>query len=264
MPSPFPGMDPYLESPEIWPDFHHGLIEDIQGALNPRLRPKYVARVELRVYISDDDDPGREALIPDVRVELAPPRRGNGRSKNPQALAIVEPLIVPVLLDEEIKEARLEIRNLESNSLVTIIEVLSPTNKIRGSRGRASFMAKKQEVMNSEVNWVEIDLLRGGVPSVTHPPLVPSDYRVLVSRVGQRNKARYWPIGVQQTLPVVGIPLSRGDADVPLDLGQVFNSIYERKAYDLSLDYLQPPVPPLRAEDATWAKKLLREQGYSK
>src|SRR5437667_7466880 len=110
MPSPFPGMDPYLESPTIWPDVHHGLISGIQAALNPHLRPRYVARVELRVYISDDDDPGREALI------------------------------VPTLLDEEIKEAYLKVTHLETDTLVTIIEVLSPTNKIRGSRGRTSFM----------------------------------------------------------------------------------------------------------------------------
>ena len=75
MPSPFPGMDPYLESPVIWPDVHHELISEIRAALNPNLRPSYVARVELRVYISDDDDPGREVLVPDVRVEAAPKRR---------------------------------------------------------------------------------------------------------------------------------------------------------------------------------------------
>src|SRR5437667_3065576 len=82
MPSPFPGMDPYLESPAIWPDVHHGLISGIQAALNPNLRPHYVARVEMRVYISDDDDPGRKALVPDVRVEAVPKRKGAVKSKS--------------------------------------------------------------------------------------------------------------------------------------------------------------------------------------
>src|SRR5437764_15039007 len=105
MPSPFPGMDPYLESPVIWPDVHHGLISGIQAALNPGLRPRYVARVELRVYISDDDDPGRQALVPDLRVEVGPKRRGVRKPKPEPALAATEPLIVPTLMDEEIEEA---------------------------------------------------------------------------------------------------------------------------------------------------------------
>jgi hypothetical protein len=254
-------MDPYLESPAIWPDVHHGLISGIQAALSPGLRPRYVARVELRVYISDDDDPGREALVPDVRVEKSPRRKGTKKTKAEPALAIAEPLIVPTLLDEEIKEAYLKITHLESDTLVTIIEVLSPTNKIRGSRGRASFMEKRRDVLNSEVHWVEIDLLRSGAPSVTHPPLVPSDYRVLVSRAGQRTRARYWPISVRQALPVVGIPLRGKDPDAPLDLGGVFRTVYDRAAYDLSLDYRQDPQPPLEGEDADWARELLRNAG---
>src|SRR2546421_4959744 len=143
MPSPFPGMDPYLESLAIWPDVHHGLISEIRAALSPQLRPHYVARVELRVYIPDNDDPGL------------------------------------TLMDEEIEEAFLKIIHVETEALVTVIEVLSPTNKIRGSRGRASFMGKRHDILNSEVHWVEIDLLRTGVPSVTDPPLRPSAYRIL-------------------------------------------------------------------------------------
>ncbi len=215
MPSPFPGMDPSLESPTLWPDAHHGLISHIQKALNPALRPRYVARVELRVY----------------RIE------------------------------EEIEEARLEIRHLETGSLVTVIEVLSPTNKIRGARGRASFMEKRRETIASEVHWVEIDLLRAGVPSVTNPPLAPSDYRILVSRAGQRKAARYWPVSIRQPLPVIGIPLREPDDDVPLDLGCVLNGAYDDGAYDLSIDYRKKPDPPLQTDHAKWADRLLRERG---
>src|SRR5271155_269359 len=107
MPSPFPGMDPYLESPVIWPDVHLNLISGIQAALNPGLRPRYVARVELRVYVSDDDDPGREALVPDVRIEK-PKRQGAKKSKGISGGSIAEPLTVPLLIDDEIEEARLE------------------------------------------------------------------------------------------------------------------------------------------------------------
>jgi hypothetical protein len=250
-------MDPYLETPDLWPDVHHELISQIRSALNPRLRPKYVARVELRVYISDDDDPGREALVPDVRIEK-PKRKGGKRSKEGPALAVTEPLIVPLLLDDEIEEAHLEIKHLETGALVTLIEVLSPTNKIRGARGRASFMAKRQETLASDVHWVEIDLLRAGVPSVSRPPLRPSDYRILVSRAGERTRAQYWPVGLRQPLPVIVIPLRPPDADVPLDLGAVLNAAYDHGAYDLSINYRQDADPPLKGEDAAWAHRLLR------
>ena len=258
MPSPFPGMDPYLESPVIWPDVHHGLISGIQAELNPGLRPGYVARVELRVYISDDEDPGREALVPDVRVEKVPRRKGAGRPKSATSLVAAKPLIVPTLMDEEIEEAFLKIIHVESEALVTVIEVLSPTNKIRGSQGRKSFMEKRQDVLNSSVHWVEIDLLRAGVPSVTDPPLPPSDYRILISRADQRTRTRYWPVSVRESLPVIDIPLRGKDPEVPLDLGAVFRTAYDRAAYDASVDYGKPPQPPLEGDDAKWARELLR------
>jgi hypothetical protein len=260
MPSPFPGMDPYLETPHLWPDVHHGLISQIQASLNPAVRPRYVVRVELRVYVSDDDDPGREVLVPDARVEKAM-RKAPTKPTEAAGLAIAEPLIIPLLLDEEMKEARLEIKHLETGALVTVIEVLSPSNKVRGARGRESFMAKRRETLASDVHWVEIDLLRGGVPSVARRALKRSDYRILVSRADQRAQARYWPIDLRQPLPVIGIPLRAPDADVPLDMGAILRAAYDHGAYDLSIDYRHAPEPPLRAKDTSWAKRLLRESG---
>jgi hypothetical protein len=253
-------MDPYLETPHLWPDVHHELISQIRSALNPRLRPHYIARVELRVYISDEDDPGREAIIPDVRIEKTR-RKGTKKARTEPALAIAEPEIIPLLIDNEIEEARLEIRHVESGTLVTLIEVLSPTNKIRGSRGRESFMEKRRDTMASEVHWVEIDLLRAGDPSVTRPPLRPSNYRILVWRAGERLKGRYWPVSVRQPLPVVGIPLRGKDPDVPLDLGAVLNAAYDNAGYDATIDYRREPDPPLGREDRAWADKLLRKRG---
>jgi hypothetical protein len=253
-------MDPYLEAPELWPDVHHELISQIRAALNPQLRPRYVARIELRVYVSDEDDPGREVLIPDIRVEKGPKRKGAKKGKPPTAVAVAEPLTVSLLLDE-IEEARVEIRERPSDALVTVIEVLSPANKIRGSRGRASFLEKRNDILGSDVHWVEIDLLRAGAPSVTRLPLVPSDYRILVSRAPERGHAKYWPFGVRQPLPPVPIPLRKPDGDVSLDLGAVLAAAYDHGAYDLSVDYRREPNPPLSAEDAVWADELLRGRG---
>ena len=258
MPSPFPGMDPYLESPAIWPDVHTNLIIGSQEALNPILRPRYVCRVELRVYVSDEDAPGRSPLVPDVRVERSPGRKTASKTRTQPSLKTAEPLIVPTPMDEEVEEAFLKIIHVESEELVTIIEVLSPSNKVKGSSGRASFMSKRAAVMNTPVHWVEIDLLRAGTPSVTDPPLPASDYRILVSRGDARTRTRFWPVGVRQPLPVIPIPLRGKDPEVPLDLGAVLRSAYDRAAYDASVDYRKPPAPPLEGDDAKWARGLMR------
>jgi hypothetical protein len=111
-------MDPYLETADLWADVHHELISQIQAALNARLRPHHVARIMVRVYVSDEDDPGRQAIIPDFPSTTRERRHGATR----------DPLPIPRLIDNEIEEARVEIRHRESNTLVTVIEVLSPTN----------------------------------------------------------------------------------------------------------------------------------------
>jgi hypothetical protein len=260
MPSPFPGMDPYLETPNLWPDVHHRIISEIQSALNRALRPHYVARVELRIYVSDEEDPGRAALVPDVRIEKPPEMRGANKSKPASAVAVVEPLTIPYP-EEEIEEARLEIRHVESKALIAVIEILSPSNKIRGSAGRKSFVEKRRDILASEVHWVEIDLLRAGEPSVTRPRLVPSDYRIVIWRGDSRGHGRYWPISVRQVLPPIGIPLRSKDPDVPLDLNAVLRSAYDNAAYDVSIDYRGPPDPPLSRADTAWANTLLRERG---
>jgi hypothetical protein len=254
-------MDPYLETPNLWPDVHHELIAQIRSALNPRLRPAYVARVELRVYVTDQDDPGLQVLIPDVRVEKAQRARKQQKTSSSPSLAVAEPIILPHLIDDEIKEARLEIRERASNALVTMIEVLSPANKVRGSRGRTSLLEKRRDCLACGVHWVEIDLLRAGEPTLVHPPLEPCDYRIIVWPMRELQKPKYWPVSLRQALPVIGIPLRGDDPDVPLDLTAVLQAAYDRGAYDLSIDYGREPDPPLPPGDAAWADTLLRERG---
>lgn len=261
MPSRFPGMDPYLENPELWPDVHHELIGQIRTALTPALRPRYMARIEQRIYIADEDETSRTVRIPDVRIEKTAKRK-NGKETSPiETVAVAEPLTIPILLDEEIKEARIEIRQCESNSLVAVIEVLSPANKIRGSRGRESFMEKRQEILSSDVHWIEIDLLRAGEPSMARLKQPACNYRIVVSRGEDRRHGQFWPVSVRQALPVIGVPLRGKDADVPLDLGAILQAGYDNAAYDVSIDYRHEPVPPLSRADAAWAAKLLRERG---
>jgi hypothetical protein len=254
-------MDPYLERPSLWPDVHHELISEIRAALTPVLRRHYSARVEMRVYISEEDDPGRRVMVPDVRVESLRKAKAHRKSTVASGVQVAEPLVVPLLLDDEIEEARLEIREAVSGALVTVIEVMSPTNNIAGSCGRTSFINKRREVLASAVHWVEIDLLRAGERSLPSPPLRPSDYRITVSRGDDRSRARYWPVSVRQALPVIGIPLKGEDADAPLDVGAVLQTSYDRAGYDETIKYGKPPSPPLRADDAKWANQLLRAKG---
>lgn len=261
MPSPFPGMDPYLENPELWPDVHHTLLSEIRNALNPALRPRYVARIELRVYISDQDDPGRDFRVPDVRIEKRSRRKGAKKAQRPETIAVAEPLTIPFLTDEEVEEARLEIRHVESKALVTVIEILSPANKIRGSAGRKSFLDKRREILNSKVHWVEIDLLRDGTPTLARLARADGDYRIVVARCDRSTYGKFWPVSVRQALPVIGVPLRGKDPDAPLDLNAVLCTAYDKAEYDATIDYRRDPVPPLSREDAAWAAKLLREHG---
>ncbi len=261
MPSPFPGMDPYLENPELWPDVHSTLINEIRNALNPALRPRYIARIELRVFISDQDDPGRDFRVPDVRIEKTPRRRGAKKAQRPEGIVVAEPVTIPFLTDEEVEEARLEIRHAESKALVAVIEILSPSNKIPGSAGRRSFLDKRREILASNVNWIEIDLLRAGTPTLTRLARADCDYRIVVARCEEYTNCKFWPVSVRQALPVIRVPLRGKDPDVPLDLNGVLRTAYDRAEYDATIDYRRDPVPPLSREDAAWASKLLREQG---
>lgn len=258
-------MDPYLENPGLWPDVHHGLISEIQAALNRSLRPKYYVRVEERVYISDENDPARSIMIPDIRIAA---RAGTeGTAFVPGGLAtceVAEPLVLTTMVEEEIHEAYLEIIDRELREVVTVIEVLSPTNKLAGARGRASFENKRKEVMSSPSHWVEIDLLREGLRLSAREAVPQCEYLIHISEVSRRGQGLVWPIRLSQKLPEVSIPLRTEDPSAPLDLQSVLNSVYDRAAYDLELDYHSDPVPPLPAEWSEWANRLLASKGFQR
>ena len=262
MPSPFPGMDPYLEDPGLWPDVHHGLISEMQAALNRVLRPRYHARIEERVYISDENDPGRTVIVPDLRVAEGPGEtRAPGGPTPIVGGAVAAPVVATTLVEEEMHEARLEIVDRDQRAVVAVIEVLSPTNKVAGSRGQQSYREKRQEVMRSASHFAEIDLLRSGVGILARETLPPHDYLVHVSPEERRPKGLIWPILLPQRLPVITIPLKPEDPDVELDLAAVLEAAYERAAYDLQIDYRKEPVPPLPEQHTAWADELLKSKG---
>lgn len=255
MPSPFPGMDPYLEEPAIWSGVHAALLGAMFEKLGPILRPKYAVRYEERVYVTSEEDPGYRVIVPDLKVverdRPGPARQTTGGG----AIVITEP--VPVrLVDDEVHERSLVVIDIRDHSVVTIIEVLSPTNKMPNSFGRASFLKKRREIFAGDANWIEIDLLRAG-ERVSHlPDIAQTEYLVYLSRAGRPRAGFAWPISIRERLPVIAVPLRGNDPDVPLDLQSVLELVIERGSYDLDLDYSQNPVPPLSGETLEWARRI--------
>lgn len=253
MPSPFPGMDPYLEAPDHWPGVHTRLVATIGDVLVPQVRPRYFVDLERRVYILDEDDPAQRRIVPDLSLIR---RRGPGPAA-PQADAATAPQAPAVLLmvqePVEVRESRLVIRTAGALELVTVIELLSHANKTRGSHGRDEYLAKRREVLLSPVHLIEIDLLRAGVPFPSIDPLPAGDYRVHVSRAARRPRGEVFTWTVRDAAPVIPVPLRPGDPDATLDLGQVLRLTYDRAGYDVLLDYARPPDPPLGPDDAAWA-----------
>jgi hypothetical protein len=260
MPSPFPGMDPFLEDPALWPDVHNSLIGVIREFLVRRLSDKYYARIEERVYISDEDDPGRAVLIPDVRVGQHSEPLRQAATTGAATLEITKPLVIATLLDDEIHEPFIEIIDRAERQVVTVIEVVSPSNKVMGSRGRESYRTKRAEVLRSPTHWLEIDFLRSGTPWIPRQMTAQGDYFVYLSRIEHRPNAYLWPIRLPEPLPVVAVPLKGGDADIPLDLQAVLATAYERAGYDRVVDYRKPPVIPLPQEYEAWADQLLKSK----
>jgi len=258
-------MDPYLEDPGLWPDVHHNLISGSQGVLSAQLRPKYVVRVEERVYVTDDtDDTIKPQLrIPDIEVVGRP-----GWEETPVSLRgevsqleVIEPVVAITWFEEEIHEAFLKVIDLATRNVVTIIEILSPANKVPRSPGRESFEKKRREVMRSPSHWVEIDLLRGKRMVRVPKKVGTYSYLVHVSKAPQRPQGLLYPIRMPQRLPVIPIPVKPGDPDARLDMQAVLDAAYDRVGYDLEIDYRAEPRPPLKPELATWADQLLRSKG---
>ena len=251
MPSPFPGMDPWLEHAGLWPDVHNALVAAVRRVLGPLLRPRYFVALEERVYI--DEVAGLELVgIPDVSLVSRDSPERPSPERAPSA-AVVE-VAVPVA--GRARETYLEVRGVEEGEVVTLIEVLSPANK-RPGEGRRLYLGKRSMVLASLTSLVEIDLLRSGerMPLLGTPPV--TDYSVLVSRAWQRPRADLLPFGVRDPVSAFPVPLRRDEEEPLVDLGGLLASVYEEASYDLRVDYRRPPVPPLPDDDARWAEERL-------
>jgi hypothetical protein len=245
-------MDPYLEDPWIWPDFHLTFAVAIRTELNRRLPTGYVALVDRYVWVQEPETEELKRLgKPDVFLT------GEGGSKGaPASAAVTAPveITLPSQTDKGIPYVRLTDR--ARRRLVTVIELLSPANKTPG-KDRDAYLMKQREYLASDVNVVEMDLLRKGerLPWIS-PSVAVAAYYIMVSRATERPRALVWPFGVRDPLPAIAIPLNARDGDITLELGTCMNQAYDSAGYVRELEYDQPPNPPLDEPDATWAREL--------
>ncbi len=273
MPSPFPGMDPYLE--QYWRDVHTSMIVYARDQLQSRLPSDLRARVEERVVVESPVAEPR-GVFPDVRVfetdraggQTAPaPAWQTSKLALPGQLAggtAAAPLLLDVR-DEPTTETFLEIREVGAgHRLITAIEVLSVTNKFPGE-GQEKYLLKRSELLAGGVNLVEIDLLRSGIrveaaPLEAIPPAQRTPYYACVRRATRLSKAEVYPIALRERLPTIRIPLRAKDADALLDLQALIDECWGKGGYD-DIDYSVPPIPPLWPQDAAWAESVVRGRG---
>lgn len=260
MASPFPGMNPYLKQPAFWSSFHTRLMVAIADAIEPQLSSHYYVDVETRTYQSDESDEELLIGIPDAIVFAKQPD-----PSAPEVSAVKETVVatqprpetVAVPMPIEIKERYLEVREMGTDEVIAVIELLSPKNK-RAGEGRTAYQKKRRLILGSETHLVELDLLRVAKPMPILGVRSVSPYRILISRSQQRPKADLYGITLQQPLPSFPIPLKPDEAEPIVPLQSVFDQVYERARYDTRIDYHQPvPPPKLSDADQQWVDELL-------
>lgn len=279
LPYPFPGMNPYLEAPDIWPDFHDALATAIRANLNASLPAPYYARLQKRPELGVILEAGlSHRIIPDVTVLRRPPSiRESGPTwktgtvldqPRTEASAGIE---VRVHTDP-FQHRFVEIRDAErGHKLITLIEIVGPSNKQPGPDRRA-YETKQQEVLASDANLIELDLLRSGRRLLPYPDLeaavalLEADYLVLLNRNSLRQgdwmDYTLYPVRLQEPLPCIPVPLTGQDPDVLLDLQVAANRVYQEGPYDRAIDYADEPEPPLNEIDAAWTDERLRAVGW--
>lgn len=251
MNNPFPGMNPYLEQPELWHQVHNRLIVAIADEITPQVVPQYHVAIEERVYSSVSDN--LLVGIADVAVS-----RRNDSSQGVAVMTqkLVQPTKVSVPVPEETTERFLEVRSTQSGELVSVIEILSPKNK-RSKQGRETYENKRNKVLASMTNFIEIDLLRVGEPMLIMGGS-NTDYSILVSRGYHRPEADLYGFNLREPIPIFPVPLKQGEQEPLVDLQKLLNEVYQKARFDLVLDYSQSVKPTLSVEEKSWVEEILK------
>lgn len=270
MPSPFPGMDLFLEENPLFHELHAQFLGEVQAHLQPQLRPKYVARLERHlsegsVWDTPEGLISLEGKEPDVTVTTKP-----SEESHPGSTAVLAKPSVSASEELDLDEMQLRKQRritiyarTRPRMAVASIELLSPSNKASGTLGQARYLEKRSSALHGGLHWIEIDLLRAG----QRPPIplaLPQkfDYLTYVAQAtptGWNHLAYVW--GLRDPLPAIGVPLLGAD-HATLDLAVCLKNAYDRIAADEELDYTDAPPPPrLGEDDAAWVDALLRQHG---
>ena len=263
MPTPFPGMDPYLERSGVWEEVHTRFIVAIADALGPQVRPKYRVGVEQRTYLAVMT-PDEHELVGKPDVLVASPRRQTQPIQVTVPTMGIAPRVAELPMPEEITERYLEVRDVVSGEVITVIELLSPTNKVTRD-GRLQYERKRLRVLGSATHLIEIDLLRVGQPFPfrVQDDDVQSDYRIIVSRAPERPQAEVYLFTIRDAIPDIPVPLQPGEVEPVLALNHLLHEVYDRAGYDLTVDYHQAPPPPQMCEqDRQWMQQLLQAKVF--
>jgi hypothetical protein len=250
----FPGMDPFLEDPAYWLDFHSRIVNCWCESIADVLPPGYEAGIGERVYLVEHDPDARKLGYPDVaaterKTELSAPQL------SASGLATLEPVTIPLMILDGPRECYIEILHHPDRALVAVLELLSPANK--EYPGRTEYLAKRMALLKQNVHLVELDLLLGGRRLPMQEPLPAADYFYLVSRAENRPYCQVYSWMVRQTLPKLPVPLRDPDADITVDLAEVFTTAYERGRFGRRINYQGAPPAALNDEDRRWAAAVV-------
>lgn len=258
--SPFPGMDPYLEALWHWKQVHTQLIVEIQKFLAPKLRPNYHIEIEELTHLMvvppiNGDDNETRVGIPDGIILGT-----SDHQPAPTATAVkpmtVAPLPVELPSPIEIKHRYLKVRRSRDNEVITVIELLSPVNKL-DTKGREKYLTKRLEILSHWTSLVEIDLLRAGEPMPMYTTQ-KSDYRILIRQGWRGSRADLYLFNIPDPIPDFPIPLQKGDEMPLVPLNQILHDLYEVIGYGYRLDYREkPPAPHVSAEMSAWLESQI-------
>jgi hypothetical protein len=249
-------MDPYIEGQGWW-GFCTQYIAQLQRALQPLVRPRYVVFIEEHVYLvaAAGDEAGRAR--PDAVIAERPPAAAPAGLGLGGGVALLEaPVTLRLPQLEFERQVYLEIRRRDTGRVVCVLELLSPINKARGF-GQQEYLTKRAAWLQSPAHLIELDLLRGGVRLPMEAPLPLAAFYVLISHADRRPDCGVWPIGLRDRLPTIPVPLSDPASSVRLDLQAALDVVYDDAGYADMLDYQHGTEPPLPPEEADWAAAVL-------
>jgi hypothetical protein len=259
-------MDPYLETRGLWEGFHNRLINKIDEAIAQVLPRGYTVDTAVRSYVVLMETEGKKESLAKSDVTLTEGRARKKPRKRKGGVAVADPsqgspVPMRAFVAEKFKETFVEIyAEEEDRILVTCIEVLSPSNKRRGSEGWLEYERQRQALLLGRANFIEIDLLRGGTKMPMLDPWPDSPYTLLVCRAPAAPHCRVWPATYQHRLPAIPVPLLEPDPDLTLDLQPLIDGIYSLGRYHERIDYARPLTPALSGEEADWVRSVLKDR----